>query len=252
MQGSSSEQSHSDSTQGSTCSACMFYKLNLCAAVRNKFESLADLHPGASPLRSSAHTIPSRRNIHHPKEWSEFVLIACSGWASCSIALPDGRRQILSILLPGDIIFPAGLFELASGYSIEAITEVKYRRFSRAEFKTLLFDYRNLFEMFTKIWSEDRAQADQLALDLGRRTAVERTARLILNLARRLTERGMMSDQTMEFPFRQRHIGDATGLTPVHVSKVLNEFQRVGAIKISDRLLTITDAAELRQMAGLQ
>jgi CRP-like cAMP-binding protein len=228
----------------------MFYKLNLCAAVGGKLKSAADLHPGVSPLKSSAHSIPSRRTIHHPKEWSEFVLIICSGWGSSSIALPDGRRQILSILLPGDIIFSAGLFEPASGYSAEAITEVTYRKFKRVEFKALLFEYRDLFEMLTKIWSEDRAQADQLALDLGRRTAAERIARLILNLAERLTERNMISGHMMEFPFRHRHIADATGLTPVHVSKVLGEFQRVGVIEINKRLLTITDATELRHVAG--
>ena len=251
MQASTPEQIKSDSTQGiSACSACMFYKLNLCAAVSKKFKLVANLHPGVSPLRSSVHTIPPRRMIHHPKEWSEFILIICSGWGSSSISLPDGRRQILSILLPGDIVFSASLFEAISGYSAEAISEVTYRKFSRAEFNELLFKYRDLFEMLTKIWSEDRAQVDQLALDLGRRTAAERIARLILNLAERLTERNMMSEQTMVFPFRQRHIGDATGLTPVHVSKVLAEFQRVGAIEISNRFLKITDAAELHQIAG--
>lgn len=252
MQASTIQQMHSDSTQGnSACSACMFYKLNLCAAVGKKVKS-ADFHPGVPPLKSSAHTIPPRRMIHHPKDWSEFVVVTCKGWALSSISLPDGRRQILSILLPGDIIFSAGLFEPISGYSAEAISEVAYRKFNRAEFLELLFKYRDLFEMLAKIWSEDRLQADQLALDLGRRTATERIARLILNLAKRLTERNMMSEQTMEFPFRQRHIGDAVGLTPVHVSKVLAEFQRIGAIEISNRFLKITDAAELHQIAGLR
>ena len=50
----------------------------------------------------------------------------------------------------------------------------------------------------------------------------------------------------MEFPLRQRHIADATGLTPVHVSKVLGEFQRARLIEISSRSLTILNEAELR------
>jgi CRP-like cAMP-binding protein len=203
-----------------------------------------------SPLTPSIHTIPPRRTIYHPKEWSEFVPIVCKGLAISSIALPDGRRQVLSILLPGDIVFSAGLFEPASGYGAEAISEVTYRKFKRAELKDMLFKHRNLFEMLTKIWNEERARADQLALGLGRRTAIERIARLILNLADRLAERAMISDQTMEFPFRQRHIADATGLTTVHVSKVLGQFQRSGFIEINHRSLTITDLAELRQVAG--
>jgi CRP-like cAMP-binding protein len=244
---------HVDSTQGvSAYASCPLYELNLCAAMRNKTQSVADLHPGASQLTSSTHTVPARRMIFHPKEWSEFVLFICSGRAASSIALPDGRRQILSLLLPGDIVFSTGLFEPVSGRAVEAITEVTYRKFKRSEFKALLFEYSDLFEMLTKIWSEERARADQLALDLGRRTADERIARLILNLAERLAERGMMNGQAMEFPLRQRHIADATGLTPVHVSKVLGQFQRAGLIEISSRSLTITDATELRRVAGPQ
>jgi CRP-like cAMP-binding protein len=56
----------------------------------------------------------------------------------------------------------------------------------------------------------------------------------------------------MEFPLRLKHIADATGLTPVHVSKVQTEFQRNGLIEIKDRSLTILDRAELRHIAGPQ
>jgi CRP-like cAMP-binding protein len=59
----------------------------------------------------------------------------------------------------------------------------------------------------------------------------------------------MTTGQTMEFPLRQRHIADATGLTPVHVSKVLGEFQRAGLIEIGERLLTIVNETELRRAA---
>jgi CRP-like cAMP-binding protein len=210
------------------------------------------LHPGASDLASSSHTIPARRTIFHPKEWSEFVLVICNGRATSSISLPDGRRQVLSLLLPGDIVFSTGVFEPMSGHAVEAITDVTYRKFNRGKFKALLFEYSDLFEKLAKIWAEERARADQLALDLGRRTADERIARLILNLADRLARRGMLRGQTMDFPLRQRHIADATGLTPVHVSKVLGEFHRAGLIEISSRSLTIINESELRQVAGPQ
>jgi CRP-like cAMP-binding protein len=55
----------------------------------------------------------------------------------------------------------------------------------------------------------------------------------------------------MEFPLRQHHIADATGLTPVHVSKVLGEFQRAGLIEINNRSLTINDIAALRRMGEM-
>ena len=102
------------------------------------------------------------------------------------------------------------------------------------------------------MWSEARSQANQLALSLGRRTAHERIACFILMLADSLARRGMMVGETMEFPLRLKHIADATGLTPVHVSKVQTEFQRAGLIEIKDRSITILDPAELRHIAGPQ
>ena len=90
-----------------------------------------------------------------------------------------------------------------------------------------------------------------------RRTADERIARLMLNLADRLARRGMTRVDAsaaieMEFPLRQHHIADATGLTPVHVSKVLSEFRRNGLIRISDRSLTILDPAGFRRVAHMR
>ena len=136
-----------------------------------------------------------------------------------------------------------------SGRTVEAITEVEYRKFRRSDLKAFLFKYPDLLEKISKVWSDERAQLDQMALDLGRRTADERIARLILNLMDRLAKRGMRSGNTMQFPLRQRHIADATGLTPVHVSKVLGEFQRAGIFEIHSRTLTIIDEMELRRAA---
>lgn len=241
------KQAHIDSPPNdSTCAACPAWELSLCAALRQDHPSAADRPALGSLPMSSVHTVPARRTIFHPKEWSEFVPIICSGWSVSSIALPDGRRQILSFLLPGDAVSTGFLFGPLSGRHVEAVTQVTYRKFKRSDLRALVFENPELFDRISKTWIEERVQADQLALDLGRRTASERIARQILNLAERLAKRGMMRGQTMEFPLRQRHIADATGLTPVHVSKVLGEFQRAGLIAISSRSLTILNGAQLR------
>ena len=167
-----------------------------------------------------------------------------------SAALPDGRRQILSFLLPGDFLSAGSLFEPTSGRLVEAITEVTYRNYKRCDLKTVMFGYPNAFDTLTKGCLEEKRQADQLAVDLGRRTADERIARLVLNLMDRQAKRGMTQDQTMDFPLRQHHIADATGLTPVHVSKVLSGFRRNGLIEIRNRSLVVLDMASFQRIAG--
>jgi CRP/FNR family transcriptional regulator len=232
----------------SGCTVCPAYHLSLCGEIRERFAQ-AQWLPGTEPVASTVHRIPARHTIFHHKEWSEYVPFICSGWASSSVTLADGRRQTLSFLLGGDIVSAACLLEPMSGRTVEAITEVEYRKFKRSDLKAVLFKHPDLMDRVSKIWSEERIHFDQMALDLGRRTADERIARLIVNIADRLAKRGMRNGDTMEFPLRQRHIADATGLTPVHVSKVVGEFQRAGLFEIRGRTLTIFDDAELRRAA---
>ena len=214
------------------CSDCLLFEFPL---------------PSAS---SSTHTISARHTIIHPRESSEFVTIICHGWAARSITAPDGHRQILSFLLSGDLISTANIFGPISGHSVDAITDVVYRKFKQSELKAALFNCPALLEKLSTIWRDERAQADQLALNISRISANKRIASLILNLSIRLAKQKMVDGQTMNFPLRQRHIADATGLTDVYVGKVLGELQRAGLIEISNRSLRIIDKEGLRRVAG--
>lgn len=234
-----------------TCTKCPAYTL-LCGGMKGEDGADAASFANELPIAATLHTIPARRLILHPKEWSEFVPIICSGWAISSIALPDGRRQIISFILSGDIVSAGSLMAPMSGHSVEAITEVKYRKFRRAEIKELMFGRSDLLEKLFSLWTEAKERSDQLALDLGRRRADERIARLILRLSDKIANRSAVRTQTFEFPLRQRHIADATGLTPVHVSKVMGELQRAGLIEINGRSLTILNPTELQRIADWQ
>jgi CRP/FNR family transcriptional regulator, anaerobic regulatory protein len=146
------------------------------------------------------------------------------------------------------------LFNAPPHCSVEAITEVRYRNFKRAALQELMNKRPELFDKLSKACIEEKMRADQLIVDLGRRSAEKRIARLILGLADRLAQRGMMQAGSMEmdFPLRQHHIADATGLTPLHVNKLLSEFRRRGLVKIGDRALTILDPAGLRRVAHMR
>ena len=229
------------------CNICPAFNLLCCGAKDG--DVATEGQAGKLQLAATVHTIPARRLILHPKEWSDFVPIICSGWAMSSVALPDGRRQIISFLLPGDLVSAGSLLAPMSGHTVEAITEVTYRKFKREEIKEVLFGRSDLLEKLFGLWNEAKARADQLALYLGRRRADERIARLILRLADKVAKRTLVRTATFDFPLRQRHIADATGLTPVHVSKVMGELQRAGLIEVNSRSLTIVNAAELQRVA---
>jgi CRP-like cAMP-binding protein len=195
---------------------CPSFELSMCHALAQVAREISP----ARRLQSSQHTIPARRRICREHDLVDVVPIICVGWAASAITLSDGRRQILSFHLPGDIVSTALIFEPVSQCSIEAITEVQYRTFNRAEFKTTPFKSPSLFDKLFKLWIDEKDRANQLAVDLGLCTANERIAHLILNLWDRLARRGLARDHTIDFPLRQHHIADATGLTTVHVNRV--------------------------------
>ena len=236
-----------------TCTACDAYGLSLCGVTR----ALSPGPPNHIQIHQTSRTVPARRIICREHDLHDAVPIVCGGWAASVVMLSDASRQILSFLLPGDLVSTVLLFEPRSHCLVEAITDVVYCTFKRTDLKATLLKHPEMFDKLSKAWIEERDRADQLIVDLGRRTADERIARLVLNLAERLSQRGMTrttesSAIEMEFPLRQHHIADATDLTPVHVSKVLSEFRRSGLIKISDRSLTILDSAGFRRLAHMR
>ena len=206
--------------------------------------------PTLLPL--SEHTVPARRVIFRQRDVHESVPFICSGWAATAVTLSDGSRQILSFLLPGDMVATSLLFGSTAHCSVEAVTDVHYCSFDRDDLKASLLSGPDVIEKLSRIWLERKLRAVELAVDLGRRTADERIARLILGLRDRLAARGLAQGQTMDFPLRQHHVGDATGLTAVHVSKVLSEFRRRGLIEINDRSLTILNPAEFQRVATMR
>jgi CRP-like cAMP-binding protein len=194
--------------------------------------------------------VHARRTIWREGENIAGVPVICQGWAAAAIALADGRRQILSFLLPGDLVSAVLIFQRVSQCSVEAITDVHYRSFPRDKLQIAVQRQPALFALISRMWSEEATRADRLAIDLGRRGAAERIASLILALGQRMAQRGTPLGSAMDFPLRQHHIADAVGLTVVHVGNILTEFRRDGLLEITDRSLTISDPAGLRRIAA--
>ena len=180
----------------------------------------------------------------------DHVPVVCEGWAARMVQITNGRRQILSFLLPGEMITAALVFDRRLRFSIDAITRGCYRSFDRAQLRDAMFVSPAIFERLMSAANDESNRAEQLITDLGRRTAAERVARLILDLWDRLGKAGMVEGDCVDFPLRQTHIAEATGLTPVYVNKVLGEFRKSGLMTITGRSLQMTDEPRLRRLAA--
>ena len=230
------------------CNNCIMRGLGLCEVAIG----LGLDHPdpgGAVPISQKKLSAPARRTVFRKDELMDSVPIVCEGWAVSVAGLSNGRQQILSILLPGDLLSGSLLFEQRLSWSVNAVTEVCCRCFNRSELRDVLATSPKTFDRLSLAYTVERNRIDQLAIDLGQRTAEERVARLILNLRDRLAERGWVHDQAFDFPLRQTHIADATGLTSIHVNRVIGGFRSHGLVEISDRSLKIVNPEGLRNLA---
>lgn len=237
-----------------TCRICPAYELGFCEFGRG-LKSGSPSSP-ASEVYQSVHGARPREIAFRKLHLADAFPIVCFGWASAFTTLGDGQRAVLSFLLAGDAVSAALLFDTALTFSVEAITHLSYRIFKRSDLRRVLIRSPELYERISSVYIEEKARADNLIVDLGCCTAEERIARLIIGLAQRLVKRGRANDGSaakaalkIEFPLRQHHVAQATGLTPVHVSKVLRGFRRRNLIELSERSLTILDLEKFKGIA---
>lgn len=172
-----------------------------------------------------------------------------SGWAFRFKMLPDGRRQILNFLLPGDLLgLQAAMFDAAL-HGIEALTDVELCVLPRRKVWALFGQVPGLAFDVTWLGSREESLVDENLTSVGRRTAAERVAALIVTLYKRANALGLVTDSTFAFPLTQQHIADALGLSLVHTNKTLARLRRSGMFNRTNGSLTLTNPRVLARVA---
>ncbi|HSZ65353.1 MAG TPA: Crp/Fnr family transcriptional regulator [Xanthobacteraceae bacterium] len=177
------------------------------------------------------------------------VFTLYAGWAFRYKMLSDGRRQILSFLLPGDLLgLQAAMFDAAL-FGIEALTDVQLCVLPRKRLWTLFGKMPDL--AFDVAWLGSRSESfvDENLTSVGRRTATERVAALIVTLYKRAKALAMVEDETFAFPLTQQHIADALGLSLVHTNKTLARLKRMGMFKQNNGTMTLLNPRILERVA---
>jgi CRP-like cAMP-binding protein len=234
----------------SPCTNCSIQLLNVCNLL---LKTPPDEQPRAGQVSGwQFHkTIRAGKNIISVGEKPDWVYVICAGWSFRFAQLPDGRRQILSILLPGDVVTTTGPYEETVRFSVQASTEVRCSGYSRRILNAKLHADPELLDAWTDLIVAERRQNFSLLIDLGCRSAEERISRLLLDLRSRLQQRGMMSESPLAMPLSRRLIAGATALTPEHVSRVIGKFREMGLVETSKKSLTIIDPAGLELIGRL-
>ncbi len=193
-------------------------------------------------------TIPARRPLFLSDEALPGIPMICAGWAAVIGGNNNHRRQILDFLLPDDPVSSSLVFVDRFNFMVEAVTEVTYCCFNRQEFRQAMDRKPNLLDTVLDNWQEETLQLKGLAVSLGINSAEERIAQLMVMLCERLNRRGRVHGGRFDFPLRQQHIAEYSGLTAVHVSKVIGRLRQQELIDMQNRSLVIRDIRALRRL----
>jgi CRP-like cAMP-binding protein len=172
------------------------------------------------------------------------------GWAFAYKILPDGGRQVVDFLLPGDVVGFAGLFSNIAAQSCETITEAELVEVPYAAVRRAGGQSSELMEAFLALTSRERDKLVEHLLDLGRRDSLARVAHLLLELDYRLQSVGRGSPTGFACPISQYLLADALGLTAIHVNRVLRKLRVVGLLTFRFGHVTFHDLDRLIEMTG--
>jgi CRP-like cAMP-binding protein len=181
---------------------------------------------------------------------SDHLYSVLRGWAFRYKVLDDGRRQILNYALPADMVGLQGTLMREMQHSVEALTPVVLCVFPRAKLWELYSRLPSLAFDITWLAAREEQLIDEHLVSLGRRTALERTAFLLLHLFSRAEEAGLVKDASIQFPFTQQHVADTLGMSLVHTNKTLKRLFLTKAVRWKDRIFEVLDRRALESVAG--
>jgi CRP-like cAMP-binding protein len=216
-----------------------------------KLEQLTSL---SEPEKRALQTAPTRArdatcrsDIVAEGDCPSDVSLLSEGFACRYKLLGDGRRQIMAFLIPGDICDLRAFLLGRMDHGVAALSQCRISHIS----------HQNLFEIIEKyprvgfgLWRDtmlDGAIYRQWLTNVGRRSAYQRIAHLLCELWWRLQALGRTRGDTYELPVTQTDIGDAMGLSVVHVNRTLQQLRADGLISLRSNVVVVLNWRQLQE-----
>lgn len=174
--------------------------------------------------------------------------VLASGQAFRHRTLPDGRRQIMSFHVPGDIFDVEGLL-LAMDHTVTALSSCEVAFIPHAALEALMLERPPILRALWRTNLVENAISREWMFGIGRRSARARIAHLFCEVFLRMRAAGLVEKNRCRFPATQTHLSDALGLSVVHTNRVLQELRGEGLIAFRGGELIVLDWAGL-QAAG--
>ena len=183
-------------------------------------------------------------------EESGTVYLLESGWVARTRVIGDGRRQIIVVFLPGDLMGLKSMLLERQPDTIECLTDTYVRTIDQKRLLHLAMQDRAVSVRLMFQLGEDERRLHNWVAALGRGNAEERIATLLLDLRGRLHQAGLVNGDGFRLPMTQEEIADHLGLTLVHINRVLRRLRESGIVSVQRGVVTVTEMARLSRLAA--
>lgn len=171
------------------------------------------------------------------------------GYACRHKTTSNGSRQIVSFQMPGDILDLQHLLLSRADHNVQSISVATVAWVRATDLRKVAHERPGLNEALWRDTLVDASIFREWVVNVGRRDAKARIAHLLCEFAARREKAGLGPLERFELPMTQEQIGDATGLTSVHVNRMLHDLEEVGVIIRNKRMIQITDWGRMCRVA---
>lgn len=178
------------------------------------------------------------------------LFVLRSGTMMSYVLLDNGSRQILRFLFPGDMLGISSLVYRDAPENITALTDCTVCPFEKSSLARLVVDHPRLAALMVVYNQIERMTLTDRLAALGRTAAKARVAAIVLEMRNRRRIADRSTGDSFTLGLTQEEIGDATGLTAVHVNRMFRQLEQDGLIARDNGRLTIRDERALARAAN--
>lgn len=226
---------------GHPCQGCEARSQAACGVLGS--ESLAELKRLGSTLRLGA-----GQTLFREGDPATRVFTLTRGSLKLYKLLPDGRRQIVGFMYPGDFLGIS--IDEEHAFTAELLEDAELCCFSHGRFSCFLGDNPSMEHELYRMAAHELGAAQLQLVLLGRKTATERLASFLVHLANRVERVSGEKGDIVELPMSRADIADYLGLTKETVSRILSTFRAARLIRLQElNQVQILDRSLLEQLA---
>ena len=197
-----------------------------------------------------ARKYPRRHDLIREGDRPGPMFVMLDGWACRYKVLPNGCRQVMAFMMPGDACDLHVNVLAHMDHSIQTITPALVATIPREAMEAMFDSRPKIARAMYTAQLIDESTLRAWIVSMGRRSSIERVAHLMCELWIRARNIGLITADDLVMPLSHAMLADALGMTPVHINRVLKALRLAGAMTLQRGSLQIADTAKLVQIAG--